>query len=155
MTRTGHIARLLHLIAAYRLEDRFPAQIRPIVLMAEHGMLSEEDAEALRHHIRPFIEAQKDFPNLLHRLPTEEQYGDAAFPDAPLGSLVEELDLAFGLRILDRPRHVLIAGSTGSGKTTAIRLIIRGIDRLNQELADQETPGTRTDSEDAGHSSTP
>ena len=62
---------------------------------------------------------------------------------------------AFGLRILDRPRHVLIAGSTGSGKTTAIRLIIRGIDRLNQELADQETPGTRTDSEDAGHSSTP
>jgi len=119
-------------------------------MMAEHGMLSEDDAEIHLCQIQALIETQKDFPNLLHRIPTEEQYGAAGTPDIPLGFLAEEPTLPFGLRMLDRPRHVLVAGATGSGKTTAIRLIIRGIDQLNQQRSMSTTcsDGKETDRSD-------
>ncbi len=123
------VRKLVDSIRRYRLDHN--PRIERLRKFAEQGHMSEFQARAHLLRLEKDIQRSIDQPNFLHRPPTKEQL-DADGPlDVPLGSLVEA-DLPFGLRMRDRPRHVLVAGSTGSGKTTAIRRIIEAIDRLDQ-----------------------
>ena len=122
------IAQLLYLINRHGLDQRIraAAQLRA---RAELGRLSESQARAYIPWARACIEHLRDHPNMLHHPPRREDIAADGEPDIEIGSLVEA-SLRYGIRLLDRPRHVLAAGATGSGKTTAIRQIIEGIDRL-------------------------
>lgn len=123
------VSYLLHLIAQYGLDDR-NAAVAQLRALAEHGRLSESQARTYMLWLEPFVQEQIDRPNLLHRPPDRERLHADGEWDISLGKLIEA-DLEIGIRLLDRPRHILVAGTTGSGKTTAIRRIIQGIEQLS------------------------
>jgi len=52
-------------------------------------------------------------------------------PDIEVGHLVQAEHIRFGVRLLDGPRHCLIAGRTNAGKTTLIRIMINAVEALN------------------------
>jgi hypothetical protein len=70
--------------------------------------------------------------NALHRPPTAEQLYANGPPDIEIGTLVDAPDVRFGIRYLDRPRAILIAGSAGSGKTNLCLNIIEKTHELGQ-----------------------
>jgi len=81
--------------------------------------------------IRHLVEQQERTPNLLPKAPaTQEEIG---MFDIEIGELVEQSGVRVGVRLLDRPRHLIAAGATGSGKSTLLRVLINGIDRLNRK----------------------
>jgi hypothetical protein len=120
---------LIEVIRYYHL-DRF-AEAQPILARVNHGPLSEFQAKVLLFQLSPLIKRQIDSPNFLHAPPDEEQLYAGGRPEIELGTT--ENGLRFGLRISDRPRHVLSVGSTRSGKTTGVRKLILGIDQWSRE----------------------
>jgi len=127
--RQGHyIAKLLEMIAYYRLADRHPDEIDHIVLMAENNMLSDAIAKAQLQRIRPWIEDQKLCWNGLPPAPTPDKLGEF---DVLLGELIERPGTRAGIRFLDKPRHILISGATGSAKSSLLRRLIIEIDKIH------------------------
>ena len=139
MSQGYYVNQLLRIIEGYRLEDRRPDEISPIVLMAQHGMLSEGMAKAHLVQIQPLVDEIDDHPNFLHRPPTEEQLYAEGRPDIEIGNVAEGEMPRCGLRIRNRIPHVLAAGAPGSGKTTLARVIIQQVEDLNvqEEQANQ------------------
>lgn len=137
MTLAKYVAQLLQVIVQYGL-DRYEDGAR-IKLEIERGIMSEQRAKGYLTQVSDFIRHLDDFPNHLHRPPTREQLYAAGKPDVELGTLVEgDESIRFGLRLIDRPRHVLIAGATGSGKTTALRNIIINVDNIGRQKGGKE-----------------
>jgi len=132
----GYVSKLLRALNEYGLCDRYPelAQYR---MLAEMGHLSESAAQGLLIQLQEIIEHYTDFPNRLHRTPTEEQLYVKGRPDVEIGTLTEDDQLRFGIKLLDRPRQVLAAGATGSGKTTFFRTLIFGVNDLNEKRTKQ------------------
>lgn len=126
---------LITKIEQYYLDQRdsFWEDIR---LLAERGTLSEQTCKGLLYQIETPIEKQKDFPNYLHRVPTANQLYAHGPPDVRLGILVESPDLIFGINF-DSPLHIIIAGVTGFGKTTAARALQQGVYLYNQRNVDK------------------
>lgn len=123
--RRGHYLKLLlDTIGYYHLADRHPDEIDDIVLMAEHGMLTDSLASAYLLRIQPWVDAQKRCWNGLPRAPTQDEIGEF---DVLLGDLVERHGVRVGIRFLDKVRHVLVSGATGSGKSTLLRRMIIAI----------------------------
>lgn len=122
---------LMEKIELYRLDQRDPYW-EDMRSLAEHGTLSEQMCKGLLYQLEPLIKNQKDFPNLLHRVPDETELHADGKPDIELGHLVEKPELRFGLRLSDRVRNVVLAGSAGSGKTVTIRNICFKIHEYNQ-----------------------
>ena len=120
---------LIEKIEQYRL-DRYPYW-EQIKFMAERNMLSEQSCKALLYQLEPFIQLQKDFPNYLHRSPTAEQLYAHGKPSVRLGTLLEDESLVFGVRF-DLPLFMIIAGTTGFGKTTAARVLQKGVFEFNR-----------------------
>jgi len=139
MSRGYYVNQLLQLIEDYGLEDRYPDRIGPIVLMAQHGMLSESMARAYLIEVQERADELDDHPNFLHRPPTEEQLYAEGRPDIEVGNVAEGEMPRCGLRIRTRTPHVLCAGATGTGKTTLARAIIHQVEVLNanEEQANQ------------------
>lgn len=119
-----HASQLLRRIREFRLDDRIPsaAQLRARI---EHGRLQEWQAQRYMPWVDALVQEFIDHPNLLHRPPTAEEFHADAQPDIEFASLCEA-DVRCGIRLLDGPRHVIAAGHTGSGKTTAMRGISVG-----------------------------
>jgi hypothetical protein len=130
MNRRSSVAELIATIKYYHL-DEHDDPVADILFMAEQGMLSESIAKAYLFSLQDAIEHAKDFPNFLHRPPTEEQFHADGKPDIEVGHLVEAEHIRFGIRLLDGPRHCLIAGRTNAGKTTLIRIMIDAVEALN------------------------
>ena len=130
MNRRSSVAELIATIKYYHLHERYP-DIADILFMAEQGMLSEAMATAELFGLEPDIEHAKDFPNFLHRPPSEEQFNADGKPDIEVGHLVEAEHVRLGIRLLDGPRHCLVAGRTNAGKTTLMRVMIDAVEALN------------------------
>ncbi|MFC1805379.1 hypothetical protein ACFL09_00165 [Planctomycetota bacterium] len=133
-----YVETFLRVLAEYGLCDRRPelAQYR---MMAEMGRLSEGQAKVLLHQFQGAIDDLEDFPVHLHRPPTAEQLHAEGKADIEFLTLVEsEEELRYGIRLFDRPRHVISIGSTGSGKTTSIRAMILKVHEHNQRLGEPE-----------------
>jgi chromosomal replication initiation ATPase DnaA len=130
MNRRSSVAELIATIKYYHL-DEHDDQVADILFMAEQGMLSESMAKAYLFSLQDAIEHAKDFPNFLHRPPTQEQLDARGKPDIEVGTLVEGEQARCGIRLKGRVPHILAAGSTGSGKSTLMRAMIHRIEELN------------------------
>ena len=142
MKRGQYIQQLLQAINTYGLEERFSDQIIPIVRMANNGMLSDAMAKAFLMKIQPLIENMEDFPNFLHRPPTEEQLYRDGTPDIEIGNLIEGEQQRFGIRLRKgNVPCILAAGTRGGGKSNLIRAIIHQVEALNvQSEQDADKP---------------
>ena len=132
----GYVSKLLRVLNEYQLCDHYP-QLAQYRMLAEMGHLSDSIAKAILIQLQEVIEHYKDFPNRLHRTPTEEQLYVKGRPDVEIGTLTEDEQLRFGIKLLNRPRQVLAAGATGSGKTTLFRTLIFGVNDLNEKRTKQ------------------
>lgn len=128
---TGTHAQQLHqMIVTYRLADR-DQRYGQYLQMLERGQISELMAQALLHQARQFVEYLLAHPNHLPRAPdTLAQLTESGIPDFEFITLKEGAQCRYGIRLSDRPRHILIAGTTGSGKSSTARAIMRGIDGM-------------------------
>lgn len=132
----NYVSMLLHLLEKYSLCDRHP-ELDTYQMLAQMGQLSQSIARGILIQIQEVIEHYKDFPCHLHRTPTKEQLYANGMPDVEVGELVEDDQLRFGIKFLDRPRHILAAGATGSGKTTLFRTLILAVNDLNEKRTKQ------------------
>lgn len=138
------ITELVKKIQHYRLDDKTPAQTktstdwRQILMMAEYGMLSEKMARIYLHTIETDIDFLEDFPDFLHRLPSPEQLYSKGRAHVRLGAVVDDKELEFGIRF-DGPLFILCAGLTGFGKTTAIRVLLKGLYEYNLRNPNKKT----------------
>lgn len=121
---------LRQVIAQYQLDEKHPYWRRVTVLL-ERGALSEPTCKALFHNAEKAAQEQEDYPHYLHRLPTAEQLYAAGEPQVRLGTALEDPSLVIGVRF-DRPLHIVVAGCTGFGKTTLVRVLLRAVHEYNQ-----------------------
>jgi len=123
-------SQLYRLIKQYRLDWRHPKELERVVRRIEKGRLRPERAKRWLNRIRPWVEQQQKCFNPFPPAPDQEMLGHF---DIEIGRLKESSDIVHaGLRIMDRPRHVLVSGTTGSGKTNVLRRIIIGLDSINR-----------------------
>jgi hypothetical protein len=127
-----HRNRLTKAIRDHNLHVRSTA-IANILYAAENGFLSELQCLGLLQQLQEPIRAQEIRPNRLPEPPGEDVLYADGRPDIELGTLADTDGLRFGVRFPDRPRHKLIIGTTGSGKTTLMRRLIQEIYRLCRE----------------------
>ena len=77
-TRQGFSTELIQKIRYYRLHEKSPSQTvtkinwQQILIIAEYSMISEQMARNYLYLIEKDIEFLKDFPDFLHRVPTQE-----------------------------------------------------------------------------------
>lgn len=121
MNRGNQVQRLLQEIHRHRLADRDPDYYGSILAAAEAGMLSDDMAQGLLYQLEPEFERAERIANLLPRPPEDDEL--PAY-DIELGECVERPGTRLGIRILDRPRHILSSGATGMGKSTFQRRLI-------------------------------
>jgi len=125
---------LRQVIAQYHLDEKYPYW-RRVTLLLEQGVLSEQICKVLLHKAEKTAQDQEDYPDHLHRLPTTEQFYAAGEPDVRLGTALEDPNLVIGVGF-DRPLHIVVAGCTGFGKTTLVRVLLRAIHEFNQCLTE-------------------
>lgn len=115
--------------------DRYET-VAAVLARLKMDRVSELQARAYQHAWRDDIEQAMLRPNVLAPPPDPEILYAAGRPDFELGTL--ENGLRFGIRLLDRVRHLVLVGTTGSGKTNTLLVILRAIaeyNRLNPENA--------------------
>jgi hypothetical protein len=130
MPSNDYRSALHQVIVQYRLDEKQPYW-RNVKLLIERGMLPDHICKALLHKAKRAAQDQEDYPDYLHRSPTAEQLYAAGEPQVRLGTVLEDPNLVIGVRF-DRPFHGIVAGTTGFGKTTLIRSLLRAIHEFNQ-----------------------
>lgn len=134
-----YIAMFLDILAQYDFCEHYPV-LRQYQVAALMRTLSQDKARLLVYQLQPIIEHEKDYPNRLHRAPTEEQLHEEGEPDVTVGHLVEDETIRIGLQLCGCVPHVLAAGSSGGGKTTLFRVIMDRVEALNaQQDSTEET----------------
>lgn len=101
----------------------------------EAGGVTESQARAYLIHHHDEIEKAKLRPNVLPPPPDEEEYYSQGRPDFEIGTL--ENELRFGFRLLDRTRHIVLTGTSGSGKTNLMLAFLIRIAAHNQLHPDE------------------
>ena len=119
----------MEIIRRYRLDDRYP-WIRNLCQLYEAGELGEEDAELFYYQMIPLAEQQERKPNYLARLLSREDIYHHGPPDLIIGRSAEDADIPVGV-FLKSASHCIMAGTTGSGKTVAIRRLIMAVAEWN------------------------
>jgi len=117
-------------IKRYRLDWRYPKKLRAILKKIERGRLQSYQARTWLRRIRPWVEEQEKCFNPFPPAPSQEELGQF---DIEVGELIENPGVRVGVRILDGPRHMLVTGGTGSGKSNILRRIVNGLDSLIRE----------------------
>jgi hypothetical protein len=133
MASEPHISALQRLLAQYSLHEK-SSYWQTVKLLLERGRLSNQACRALLDAAEEAARQQEDFPDFLHRLPTAAQLYAAGEPQVRLGTALEDPSLIIGVRF-DRPLHIVVAGCTGFGKTTVVRVLLRAIHEYNQCLS--------------------
>ncbi len=130
-------AQLYRLIEEYALADRHP-QFAQLKFVLEQGMISDNMAKAYLISAQESAQRAEDYPNYLHRPPTEEQLNNEGKPDIEIGNLIEGEQQRFGIRLRKGSVPcILAAGTRGGGKSNLIRAIIHQVEALNVQ-EDQE-----------------
>jgi hypothetical protein len=122
---------LLGLIKQYNLESRHPVEVRRLMRKIERDQLTPFDVRRWLRKIKPWIEEQQKRFNPLPP-PSQEDLGEF---DIEIGELVENPGVRVGIRVVSGPRHLIVAGVTGSGKSNILRRIIDGLDALNRHAS--------------------
>ncbi|MBI9018561.1 MAG: DUF87 domain-containing protein [Phycisphaerae bacterium] len=110
-------------ITNYKL-DRFE-KWRNINQWLDFNILDEDTCMYLLLNAKNEIETIKDSGNWLPRAPSseEELYGKYGQPKLNIGKLTDIPQINIGL-LAPPPKHILLNGTTGSGKSTTIRTIV-------------------------------
>ncbi len=116
----GSVARQLLAIIDECMLDGLCDQVAILRSWLLQGRISEQQARAYLLALKPLIEQQEKHPNYLGS-PEEEDFAEDP-PDITLGAAARS-DARFGLWLRDRARQCIVAGATGSGKTTHLRRI--------------------------------
>lgn len=93
--------------------------IAALVEAARQGLLTESMCRLLWLRLQPELELARHFPNVLGPPPNPATWMSQGPPDLELG--ITENGLPFGLRLDRDPERLLFLGSSGTGKSTAIR----------------------------------
>lgn len=125
------ISKLVRDIERYRLGARHPI-LATAWRLAQQGCLLESSARAYSKMLPQLIQEQIEKPNMLPRAPTQEELWADGPPDVQLGRLAENPEVRWGGRMLDRPRHGVVAGMTSAGKTTLLRQLVCAVDQLGK-----------------------
>ena len=125
-----NVRRLIDLIKRYLLHRR-RVDARNWLMLAERGMLDEDIAEVLLFRVHVLILEQERRWNALERAPTLDELYPNGEPDLIIGQLQEASDVPLGL-FPRGPFFACFAGTTGSGKTVAIRRLVMAIEELNR-----------------------
>jgi hypothetical protein len=139
----GFKSELVNLITRYGLDQKHPAQTvtktdwYQVKLMAERGMVSDNMCKSLVFMAKQDIEYFIDYPDHLHRIPAPDQFYAEGRPDIRLGEVKNAPELEFGIH-LDQPLFCLVSNLIGYGKTTAIRVMLKGINEYNDKNPDQK-----------------
>ena len=116
---------LLRLFEQHSLCDRYP-KLAEYQMLAQMGKLSQRFARGILIQTQDLVEHHKDFPNKLHRVPTQEQLYEEGDPDIIIGKLSEDENIPLGISLSDN-MNCIFAGRSGSGKTTGIRNLMQEI----------------------------
>lgn len=146
MKRTAFRSQLLRLIVQYRLDFRSD-RYRYLRRRLERGRVSDTKAKIEIRRARALIEAEEVTGRLgLMRPPTvEELYPDRP-PDITVGHAIEAPDLPIGFTLSGTGNsHALIAGNSGAGKTSFMRLMITKVHELNATAQALETEADQPD----------
>lgn len=119
---------LYELIKHHRLNWRHP-ELERIVRKIERDKMRPQEAKRWLRKIRPWVEQQERCFNPFPPAPSQEELGHF---DIEVGELTEKPGVRVGVRVLDRPRHVVAAGFTGTGKSNLLRKIIDGLNTINR-----------------------
>jgi hypothetical protein len=126
---SDEIVQLCNLIKQWRLDARHPREMGRVMKKIERGRLTQREAKRWLRKIRPWIEEQQKRFNPLPPAPDQKELGQF---DIELGELVERPGVRVGVRVLSGPRHLIVAGQTGAGKSNILRRLIDGLDTLNR-----------------------
>ena len=130
MHSKDHKSALGQVIAQYHLDKKHPYWSK-VTLLLERGTLSDQACKVLLHKAEKAAQDQEDYPDYLHRLPTAEQLYATGEPHVRLGIALEAPNLVIGVRF-DRPFQMVVAGCTGFGKTTLVRILLRAVHGFNE-----------------------
>ena len=120
------IHKLEHLIRQYRLHWKHP-ELKRVLKRIEKGRLRPHQASRWLRKIGPWVEEQELRFDPFRPVPDQETLGHY---DIEIGQAINSTSrVGFNL---DKPRHAIIAGQTGSGKSNLIRILIHGIDAVNR-----------------------
>ena len=134
------VAQLESLIRQYRLDARHPREIGRLMRKIGRRPLTPAQVRRWMRKIGPWIEEQQRRFNSLPPAPDQEELGQF---DVEIGELIENPGVRVGLRVLSGPRHLIVAGVTGAGKSNTLRRIIDGLDALNRHGGGiHHNPGT-------------
>lgn len=125
-----YATQFIKLVKELRLDDRNP-EIDSMVKQIEMGLIPENVIKTCIPCLEPEIEKQKRCFNPLGKAPTQEELGKF---DIEIGTLIEREGVRIGIRFMDRPRHMIAAGATGSGKTNLLRVTIHGLGKIKRNL---------------------
>ena len=126
---SDEILQLCNLIKQWRLDARHRRDLRRIMRKIERGLLTPREAKRWLRKIKPWIEEQQRRFNPLPPAPDQEELGEF---DIELGELAENPGVRVGVRVRSGPRHLIVAGQTGAGKSNVLRRLIDGLDALNR-----------------------
>jgi len=136
MKATPHdINRLHQLIKQWHLEWRHP-ELNRVLDKIDKGRLRPQQAKRWLRKIQPWVREQELRFNPFGPAPDQETLGQY---DIEIGQVIgKSTRIGFNL---EKPRHALITGQTGSGKSNLIRGLIDGIDAINRNRI-HRSPGT-------------
>jgi hypothetical protein len=130
MPATDYRSVLEQIIVRHGLDEKRPywASVQRLI---ERRKLSHATCKALLTAAERAVQELEDYPDHLHRTPTAEQLYAGGEPQVRLGTLLSDESLVVGIRF-DRPLHIVVAGTTGFGKTTIIRAMLKAIHEFNR-----------------------
>ncbi|MFC1604020.1 helicase HerA domain-containing protein [Planctomycetota bacterium] len=120
---------LYRMIKLFCIDWRHPKELGWIVRKLERGRMTPQLARRWLKKIQPWIEEQRRCFTPFPPAPSQEELGQF---DIEIGELIENPGVRVGVRVLDRPRHIITAGATGAGKSNVLRALIKGFDILNR-----------------------
>ena len=126
---SDEIVQLQTVIEQWRLDARHPKELGRVMKKIERGRLTQREAKRWLRKIRPWVEDQQKRFNPLPPAPDQAELGEF---DIELGELAERPGVRVGVRVLSGPRHLIVAGQTGAGKSNILRRLIDGLDALNR-----------------------
>jgi hypothetical protein len=127
MEKMGKDVHKFHgLVEAYELEQRrqIYEQLKIPLKLYDLGQLPDSVAGYWVKKLKPCIEELEKCPIPFPLAPTQEELGHY---DVEFGRLKENPSVRAGIILDGTPRHLVVSGATGSGKSTLIRRTVIGV----------------------------
>lgn len=132
MRRDSYCQQLFNLIVRFRLDEYGPKsrEFAYFRCLLESNKLSDSQAFGILHINAEYFEERRLFPDPTRYPTNEDLYADGR-PDIETGT-IRSTDLRVGFNV-DPPRHSLVIGETGTGKSAHLRQQIIALDAWSRQ----------------------